>query len=533
MVLVAAPIVSGLLLVLSLPSFDLGFIAWFGLSPLLFALRQRGPLVAAALGFLFGCVFGGGSFAWLNLVPSITISRFFLMVAAFSVFYLVFGLVYNLVRRTLGGWAILAGPAAWVALEYARASFSILALPWNFLGHSQYRYLPLIQIADLTGVYGISFLVATINQLLSELPALLTGPGVARWRALTIPRTTWAIQLVIVVVLAVSTLLYGWQRLAAPETGDHLRVALIQGNLRPRNPMPPRQQMEHLRIYERLTREAAKEKPDVIVWPSSSVPGPFELWTVRLYLSRIAFQAGSYLLVGGSGGDKFAPPKDGHAPYSNSQFLISPSGSLEGQYNKMRLTPFAEYLPLYGTITWPRYITALERGYVPGETYTLLEVSGARFGTPICWESAFPDLFRRFVLAGAHFMVSVTNEAEFGESSAPHQTLAMSVFRAVENRRVVARAATTGVSAFIDPKGKIFARISDSNGKDVFVSGVAVQDVRLSTERSFYTLYGDVFAQALSAVVLLVIVTSLVRRRRRSQQLSGGTEPAPSMSRAG
>ena len=109
----------------------------------------------------------------------------------------------------------------------------------------------------------------------------------------------------------------------------------------------------------------------------------------------------------------------------------------------------------------------------------------------------------------------------------------MSVFRAVENRRVVARAATTGVSAFIDPKGKIFARISDSNGKDVFVSGVAVQDVRLSTERSFYTLYGDVFAQALSAVVLLVIVTSLVRRRRRSQQLSGGTEPAPSMSRAG
>ena len=235
--------------------------------------------------------------------------------------------------------------------------------------------------------------------------------------------------------------------------------------------------MEHLRIYERLTREAAKEKPDVIVWPSSSVPGPFELWTVRLYLSRIAFQAGSYLLVGGSGGDKFAPPKDGHAPYSNSQFLISPSGSLEGQYNKMRLTPFAEYLPLYGTITWPRFITALERGYVPGETYTLLEVSGARFGTPICWESAFPDLFRRFVLAGAHFMVSVTNEAEFGESSAPHQTLAMSVFRAVENRRVVARAATghrgamEAVERFTERLGALVATAVDLLNPDMVVLG--------------------------------------------------------------
>lgn len=509
-VLASAPLASGLLMVLSLPAFDLGFLAWFALSPLLLALRQRGPRVAAALGFLFGCVFGGGSFYWLNMVPSITPLRFLLMVAAFSFFYLAFGLLYNLLQRTLGGWAIVGGPAVWVTLEYARANFSFLSLPWNFLGHSQYQYLPVIQIVDVTGVYGISFLIVMTNQLLSELPDLVTERGLVQGGALRFSPTSWAAHLVLVVVLLVCTLLYGWHRLAAPAAGEHRRVALVQGNLFPRSTMSSRQQMEHLRAYDRLTREAAKEKPEVIVWPSSSLPGPFELWTVRLYVSRMASQAGTYLLVGGAGGDKFAPPRDGSAPYSNSEFLVSPSGRLEGRYNKVHLTPFAEYLPLYGTVKWPRFITSLERGYVAGETYTLLEVSGARFGTPICWESAFPDLFRRFVLAGAHFMVSVTNEAEFGASSAPYQTLAMAVFRAVENRRTVARAATTGVSAFIDQKGEIIARVSDGNGKDLFVSGVLVRNVGLANRMTFYTLYGDVFAQTLVGAVALIILN--VRR---------------------
>jgi len=110
--------------------------------------------------------------------------------------------------------------------------------------------------------------------------------------------------------------------------------------------------------------------------------------------------------------------------------------------------------------------------------------------------------------------------------------LAMAVFRAVENRRAVARAATTGVSAFIDPKGEIIARISDGNGKDLFVSGVSVLDVRLANRKTFYTLYGDVFAQALIAAVSLITVMSVVKRRQRSRQASGGVEPAPMMSDA-
>ena len=145
---------------------------------------------------------------------------------------------------------------------------------------------------------------------------------------------------------------------------------------------------------------------------------------------------------------------------------------------------------------------------MPGNSYTLFQVSGARFGAPICWESQFPDLFRRFVRDGAQFMVSVTNEGAFGATSGPHQTLAMNVFRAVENRVAIARAATTGVSAFIDSKGKIVARVRDASGKDLFVPGVLVWDVPLSRRTTFYTLYGDVFAQVAGGVALVILLLS-------------------------
>src|SRR3990170_4180104 len=152
--LFSLPLVSGLLAILSLPSFDLGFLAWVALAPLLFGLRQRSLLAGAALGCLFGYAFGAGTFYWLNAIPDVSAARFVLLVAAFSLYYLVFGLLSALASRSIGSWLILGGPALWVALEYTRANLGFLALPWNFLSHSQYRYLPLIQIADLTGAYG-------------------------------------------------------------------------------------------------------------------------------------------------------------------------------------------------------------------------------------------------------------------------------------------------------------------------------------------------------------------------------------------
>jgi apolipoprotein N-acyltransferase len=285
--------------------------------------------------------------------------------------------------------------------------------------------------------------------------------------------------------------------------------------------MSSKERAELLGTYGRLTMEAKAENPDLVVWPSSSLPGPLSFWMVRVPVNFFAKQAGVPVLVGGAGGDKFAAPEPGQRRYSNSEFLISPTGQIEAQYNKIHLTPFTEYVPFYGTFAWPRWITTLDKSYVRGDTYTLFQVGAARFGTPICWENAFPEVFRQFVRDGANVMVSVTNEGLFGETSAPHQTLAMNVFRAVENRVAVARAATTGVSAFIAPTGAIIGRIQDAHHRDTFVSGILVSDLRLSTRKTFYTVYGDVFAQAVAGGAVVVMVLAAVYGRRAATQSRG------------
>jgi apolipoprotein N-acyltransferase len=252
--------------------------------------------------------------------------------------------------------------------------------------------------------------------------------------------------------------------------------------------------------------------PDLIVWPASSLPAPITASRlVRYTVAKLVRETGSYLLAGGAGYEKMGPPRDGYLPYSNSEFLISPSGRLAGQYNKIRLLPFNEYIPLYGEITWPRWITTIKKSFLPGDSYTIFKVKEAKFGSPICWENFFPNLFRRFVKDGANFMVSETNEGFYGRTAAPYQTLSITVFRAVENRVAIARSATTGVSAFIDPSGKIVERIQDKDGKDLFVSGFLVRDVPLSNKKTFYTLYGDVFAYILIGLALLGVMASIVK----------------------
>jgi apolipoprotein N-acyltransferase len=499
--LAALSILSAALATLSLPSFDFGFLGWIAIAPLLFALRQRGLLAGALLGGLFGCVFGTTSFFWINSIPDINSLRFALLVAAFSVYYLLFGFLYAFVSRPLRSWLIVVGPALWVALEYARGSMSFLAYPWNFLGHSQHSTLAVIQIADMTGAYGVSFLLAMASQLVSELPELRSA---AR---------SWRLAGGAFAVVLGATLLYGWQKLGDPVESGRLRVAIVQANVAARAKMSTDEQMKHLGAYAELTMEAAKERPELVVWPSSSLPAPISFWMIRFYVSELANNARVRLLVGGAGGDKFAPARTGELPYSNSEILISPKGTLEGQYNKVHLTPFTEQVPLQGLVTWPRWMTTLEKSFVPGNGYTLFQVGEARFGTPICWENSFPDLFRRFVLAGANFMVSATSESVFGPTAGPQQTLAMNVFRAVENRVAVARAATTGVSAFIDSRGRIVSKVADARGVDLFVAGHITWDVPLSSERTFYTLYGDVFAQCTTLLAVVALLFGAWLRR--------------------
>ncbi len=508
-VLLSLSVSSALLISAAYPPLNFGILAWIGLAPLLLALRQKGSFSASMLALQFGCLMGMGAFYWGNSITPINLADFLIMVMVFGLYFLPFGALYSWMSRHIGFWIIIGAPALWVSMEYTRSNLFFLSFPWNLLGHSQYRYLPAIQIADITGVYGISFFMVMVNQLLSQVSDFFS---LRRGKSshLAAANSWWLAQLLAVVLSLTTVLSYGWYRLDAPESNKRLSVALIQANVLTRDNMPYAEQKEHLEAYKRLTEEAAKRKPDLIIWPASSLPEPINASRlVRHTVRRLAREIGSYFLVGGSGYEKLKPQKDGYLPYSNSEFLISPSGQVKGQYNKIRLLPFNEYLPLKGKITWPRWITTIKESFLPGESYTIFQVSEARFGSPICWENLFPDLFRRFVEKGANFMVSATNEGFFGPTAAPNQTLAMNIFRAVENRVAVARSATTGVSAFINPNGEIVERIRDKNNKDLFVAGFLVRDIPLSNKKTFYTVHGDIFAYCVIGLTVFFIIITL------------------------
>lgn len=509
------PVLAALLVILSLPSFDLGFLAWCGLAPFLFALRQKGLWGASCLGFLFGGVFGTGAFFWLLNISHINIVNFLLMIFILSLYFLVYGFFYRLISRKIGSWIIVWAPALWVVLEYVRSNLFFLALPWNLIGHSQYHYLPVIQIADITGVYGISFILVMVNQLLSEIPDFLN-----KYRPATpivdighSHRINWAAHIIPVGMILVIIFSYGWYRLTIPESKSHLRIAIVQANVLTKNNMSIAEQITHMKAYERLVLEAAVSKPHLIIWPASSLPAQINSSRFMQYITRhLARESGAYILAGGAGGEKFGPRAEGQLPYSNSEFLVSPSGYIDGQYDKMRQVPFNEYLPLRNLVRWPSWITTLQGDFKAGEKYTLFNVDGIKFSSPICWENMFPDHFRRFVKEGANFMVSVTNEGFFGRSAAPYQTLAINVFRAVENRVAIARANTTGVSAIISPKGGIVDRVRDKNGNDLFVSGIIVKDIPVSDGKTFYTVYGDIFVYIVIGVTALIFMVCLYRR---------------------
>jgi len=455
---------------------------------------------------MFGYLHGVGVFHWLPTVDGVELPVFFLVLAPiYSLYYLAFGLSYRLAAARTGRLILIVGPAIWVTVEYTRANLFFLSLPWNLLGHTQHSFLPVIQVAGITGLYGISFLLVLVNEGVSRgLETVLHLPGVIKGSNRESRLTPLFYGAVAALVLG-TVLLYGQVKVGNYPSSDKLRVALVQPDIYLRDDMTFEERSEHLRIYSEFTRKAAQGDPDLIVWPASSLPDSLASRLVKVQLRQLLKEINTPLLVGGSGAGKMLSRDEDVKQYANSEFLLSLGSRSNAGYHKQRLVPFNEYLPLDGKIKWPLWITTLRKGYKPGRAFTLFRVGGTKFGAPICWESLFPDLFRHFVRDGANFMVSVSNEAYMGDTAGPHQSFTMNIFRAVENRVSIVRPSPTGISAIIAPDGRIMDKVQDRDGKDLFVSGILVRDIPLSEGRTFYTKYGDVFAFASIAVSMLVV----------------------------
>ncbi len=502
---------SAVLLILSFPKFDLSALAWVSLVPLLVALEGKSAKQAFVLSHLAGVVFFESLFYWMWTVPGWNLVDSALVHVIYLPLYIsLWGLSLNWIRNRTGLPATLVAPPLWVTCEYLRSNASFLSLPWMFLGHSQYAHPALIQVTSLTGVYGVSFLIVLANAAIAEAAIYLRRRWSEPGPRSPLPRSL-LLSLGATGCLLVASLFYGLSVLSKGVGDERATVALVQGNIPQEQKWDRGYRQMILTRYRELTVQAVRQAPSLIIWPETAVPGDIRHQPdLQRALAQVALDTNTHLLVGTAEQAKFKDRKLEEEKYYNSLVLLTPEGRITGEYRKTTLVPFAEYVPLKDIVRWPKAVVSAAMGnLVPGNHAAPFSVGGVPFRAIICWEIIFPDLFRRFVNDGAAFMVVATNEAWFGDTSAPYQLLAMSVFRAAENRIAIARSANTGVTALIDPFGRITHRLTGPDQKDLFIEGVLVAEIPLAREHTFYTQHGDVFAFLQIFVSILMVFLAL------------------------
>ncbi|MGH8071850.1 MAG: apolipoprotein N-acyltransferase [Candidatus Entotheonellia bacterium] len=471
---------------------DQGWLAFVALVPLLMAIAGTTRWRAAGLGFVAGLMFWLATIPWVaqtmvrygglpwplaSLILLGLVGYLALYTAAFC------ALLCRCPTRSGALYVILAA-SLWVALEFLR-TYLLTGFPWNLLGYSQHRNLALIQVAAATGVYGVSFLVMAVNAAVAR--ALLSWK---RWPGLFVPLGTAGL-------LLVGALGYGWLW-PPPEDGKPpMRVALVQGSIDQSVKWEPAWQARTLAIYQDLTVKAARERPQLIVWPEAAVPFLLREDPRRAAVEGMARAADAYLLVG-------APNRQAAQP-RNTAFLIGPDGQMVGRYDKRHLVPFGEYVPLRQLLFFVNPLAGGAIGeFAPGHEATVFATPSGRFSVVICYEAIFPEEVRDFFRSGADFLVNITNDAWFGRSAAPVQHLAMAAFRAVENRAYLIRAANTGISAIVAPDGPIV------QASELFTPAVLSGAIVPHADASFYTRYGDLFAWGTVGIALVTAIDQLV-----------------------
>jgi apolipoprotein N-acyltransferase len=411
--------------------------------------------------------------------------------------------------RRLGAAFPFAVAALWTALDWLR-SFALSGFPWATLGYAQHENPALLGLAAFTGVYGLSFVTVLGGAgLVGGLPG--SGRNPAALRA--------------TIAALVGVLVAHGAGLAAPdpdasEDRETLRVAVLQGDIDQGVKWSRDWVHRTLEIYEDLTRRAAGEGAQLVVWPETAVPGALEADpTLRARLAALAAETGTALIVGGVGLDLDLEHGTRASRFYDSAFAIDPAGRYAERYDKTHLVPFGEYVPLRDLLGL--FVRAVATGIAQSDVTAgvapralTLDLPGGgvvRAGVPICFELLFPDLMRRFARDGAELLLAITNDAWYGRTGAPYQFLAITALRSAETRLWTARAANTGVSAFIDGRGRVRAQTP------IFEPDYLVADVPRHPnprDASFYVRYGDVFAVACALAALVAIGVGFRRRPR-------------------
>jgi apolipoprotein N-acyltransferase len=496
---------STLLLIFSFPNFELYPLAWIALAPLLIAIARRpSPLKAFILGWATGSAFFYVTCYWLTYsmihyggLP--TVLAYLLLVPAavvIGVFPGIFAWLMALAIRQWGYMALLLAPVFWTALEWVR--LGVTGQLWNALGYSQAYHPYLIQTATWGGVYAVSFLIALINAVVA---LLITS------------RTRWTMAASLLSVLAVGFAIENSQpnMLEFRIVDEHRVVDVVA--VQPNVPMTAVKSVEETKeLIERhlslstgaLNSLTDNKHPRLVIWPESPMNFTYSSDnSLRELVAGFTRQHHTSLLF-----NSLEPaPADGAY---NSALLVNEEGRLISQYDKIRLMPFGEYVPLPQWLPGASLITGIVGEFTPGTNYTLMPFGDRRAGVFICIEAAYPWIARRMTSDGAGVLINISNDGYLGPTAVMRQHLANAIFRAVENGRPVLRVTNSGLSASINTYGHVYGLT------EPFQAGVSVWSSHPSERRdTFYTRHGDLFVQIcplITALVFIIIVGVALRR---------------------
>jgi apolipoprotein N-acyltransferase len=509
----ALAVASGLALALAFPKFDLNLLAWVAFVPLFYAIDDEPLTRVFGWAFLQGVAFYVGSLYWIAIPLhnfagvrlSFAIVPMILLAAVLALYTGIAIWAGEFVARRLLLPAVVTMPITWTGVEWVRSFFPI-GFPWNLLGYAAYRNLELIQFAEFTGVYGISALIVLFN---SVVYMVIFRRGGRRTQTISLSALTG----IMILLVVFGTLRIGG--LSAQSATGTLKVAMVQGNIPQSLKWNPRFLSESFKVYQDETVQAARRGAQLVIWPEAAAAFlfqpddryPVEFASDAAYrdaLLKLAQAAGEQILFG-------APAlslDDSRPGFYNRAYLVSGAGVVEAHYDKIQLVPFGEYVPARELLGY--FVNRVVHGFgdmIPGKEQTLFEVSGAKLAVLICYESVFPDLARRGVKQGADVLVNITNDAWYGESSAPYQALAMAAMRSVETKVPMIRVANTGISAIIKPSGEITERTP------LFARGTVPGTVSWRPVRTVYTSVGDLFAEICFVLAAVGLIAGRFRPR--------------------
>jgi len=527
-------VLSALLLLFSFPPYNLNFLAFVALVPILFVTYRTTLKKAIGYGIIFAFLFYCFLLFWMNAYLAVIGVGFVTVV--FGGYFVLSIIFINSTGRAFPKYRVILTPFIWIAVDYIR-SFGFLGFTFGSIGYTQHNFLRFIQIADTGGEQIVAFIIVLFNAGLADLFTRLFFEKQFTIKKITIHTH---VPLLAAVGLIILSLIYGTVKLGNPiPKGPSMKLDFIQGLSSPRTKWK-REKWKTLNRLTKLSRESYIKNPDIdlIVWTETAIRTSLRpnLIYGSPYHTRIQCliqELGTFFIIGspdnfqvenkdGLNPDNLAsiyPKKGKEEVWTNSAYFLNPRGEIIGKYDKRQLTPFGEHFPLGKKLPFLQRILdkfSDSAGFTPGSEYTVFKHDKLNFGVVICWEGTYGYFIREFVKRDADFMLNISNDMWTLTKAGHFQHFTMTKFRAIENRIWYARAANDGVTALINPHGEVVKILPIKN------IGYLVGSVGPKGKTTFYTKYGNILPK-LSLVVLAISfvfgVFLLIKTRPQSSNM--------------